>query len=206
MDAARGWASTEPKPGLACPRPCKPEPHRSTDEPALSRPLTSNCPIVREDPASVEAGLAELRRLFATECSLGTSAPGFGVSPPVRSGAANGLVHDSLWRQEAPRACKASLRVLHERAGPRCLSSCAGDYRLLMTSPDQSLQLLAGAVECDEATMPARSISYGGTAWGFEEPQRPPSRPLGLCRPSPARHHASSRASPSPEFADLFSY
>lgn len=47
----------------------------------------------------MEAGLAELRRLFAAECTLGTSAPGFGVSPPVRSGAANGLVHDSLWRQ-----------------------------------------------------------------------------------------------------------
>ena len=56
-------------------------------------------PSAREDPASVEAGLAELRRMFAADCSLGSSAPGFGVSPPVRSGAANGLVHDMLWRQ-----------------------------------------------------------------------------------------------------------
>ena len=78
-----------------------------------------------------------------------------------------------MWRQEAPRACKASLRVLHERAGPRCLaasSSCAGDYRLLMTSPDQSVQLLAGAAEVDEveeAAVAARPSSRASPAPGW---------------------------------------
>ncbi|KAL4450173.1 hypothetical protein ABPG77_010842 [Micractinium sp. CCAP 211/92] len=154
FEQARSWG--EPKP-LLCPRP-EPALPRGASEPTLSgsRTLTTSAtasPVApcRDDPASMEAGLAELRRLFAAECTLGTSAPGFGVSPPVRTGAANGLVHDSLWRQEAPRACKASLRALHERAGPRCLSSCSGDYRLLMASPDQGLSLLAGAVEREEA-------------------------------------------------------
>ena len=85
--------------------------------------------------------------------------------------------------------CRGERIELHARGS-------AGDYRLLMTSPDQSLQLLAGAVECDDAMPPRSSMGYGGTAfgstaYGFEEPQRPPSRPQGLCRPSPARHYAS---------------
>lgn len=143
------------------------------------------------DPAVVEAGLAELRRLFATECSLGTSVPGFGVSPPVRSGAANGLVHDSLWRQEAPRACKASLRALHERGGRACLSACAGDYRLLMTSPPEGFPLLKSAAEGDDAEV---------------EPSTAMSRSMASSRASPAAtlgwHPAQSV---SPELSDLFS-
>lgn len=144
------------------------------------------------DPAGLEAGLDELRRLFATECSLGTSAPGFGVSPPVRSGAANGLVHDSLWRQEAPRACKASLRVLHERAGPGvcCLTSCAGDYRLLMASPEQNLQLLSGAVETDDAD--ARLAPLASSARSLSSNCASPAAPL-------AWH-------PSNEPSDLFGF
>lgn len=100
--------------------------------------------------------------------------------------------------QEAPRACKASLRALHERAGPRCLSSCSGDYRLLMASPDQGLSLLAGAVESEEA--------------GFDEPMAyglgrasPAGRPASRTSPAPsASWHPVHCASPEP--ADLFSY
>jgi hypothetical protein len=107
--------------------------------------------------------LSELRRLFAAECSLGAPGPGFGVSPPVRSGAANGLVHDSLWRAEAPRACKASLRALQERAGP-LRATCAGDYRLLMASPDQGL--LAGTCCDDEDGSDGTAAgSCGGLSW-----------------------------------------
>lgn len=153
-------------------------------------------PAVAPDAASLEAGLAELRALFAGSCSLGTSAPGFGVSPPVRSGAANGLVHDSLWRAEAPRACKASLRALQERAGPRALDSCAGDYRLLMASPDQGLALLAGALEeDDEDGACPMGMSLGTSAGGAFMDEALPGRRL---PPSAARSRASSRASPAP--------
>jgi hypothetical protein len=168
---------------------------RSTNSTSTTGPCSSSSGVSMlgdADPAGVEAGLAELRRLFATECSLGTSVPGFGVSPPVRSGAANGLVHDSLWRQEAPRACKASLRALHERAGRGCLSACAGDYRLLMTSPDQGLHLLRGASEGDDAEV---------------EPSTALSRSLASSRASPAATlgwHPAQSASPEP--SDLFSY
>ena len=180
-----------------CAQPSAPTCHAlcSTTMAATAAATNSSGAVRDVDPAGLEAGLAELRRLFASECSLSTSAPGFGVSPPVRSGAANGLVHDSLWRQEAPRACKASLRALHERAGPRCLSSCAGDYRLLMTSPDQGLQLLAGAVEGEDADMEVA-------------PSAASSRSMASSRASPAVplggwQHAHC---PSPEPTDLFSY
>lgn len=184
----RSWADLE--------EPASGELNAGSTTMAATAAATNSSGAVRDvDPAGLEAGLAELRRLFASECSLSTSAPGFGVSPPVRSGAANGLVHDSLWRQEAPRACKASLRALHERAGPRCLSSCAGDYRLLMTSPDQGLQLLAGAVEGEDADMEVA-------------PSAASSRSMASSRASPAVplggwQHAHC---PSPEPTDLFSY
>ena len=112
----------------------------------------------------------------------------------MRSGAANGLVHDSLWRQEAPHACKASLRTLHERTGPRCFASCAGDYRLLMASPDQSLQLLAGAVEREEGC-------FGGDESMPMVMASSLSRPASRASPSAAWLHRTS-----PEPADLFSY
>ncbi|EFN54916.1 hypothetical protein CHLNCDRAFT_134624 [Chlorella variabilis] len=168
----RSWADLE--------EPASGELNAGSTTMAATAAATNSSGAVRDvDPAGLEAGLAELRRLFASECSLSTSAPGFGVSPPVRSGAANGLVHDSLWRQEAPRACKASLR----------------DYRLLMTSPDQGLQLLAGAVEGEDADMEVA-------------PSAASSRSMASSRASPAVplggwQHAHC---PSPEPTDLFSY
>lgn len=171
-------------------------PARSTDRLDRSPSLCSaTVPTftTSASPASTDA-LAELRRLFASECSLGTSAPGFGVSPPVRSGAANGLVHDSLWRAEAPRTCKASLRVLQERAGPRPFTSCAGDYRLLMASPDQGVSLLAGAVEGEE-----EDDDCGFGAFGFGpmlDDSRPPSSAASAPPPPRTFSLASSRASP----------
>lgn len=140
--------------------------------------------------------LSELRRLFAAECSLGTPGPGFGVSPPVRSGAANGLVHDTLWRAEAPRACKASLRALQERAGP-LRATCAGDYRLLMASPDQGL--LAGACCDDEDAGDGTAAgSCGGLSWMDTEGGAGGFAAAG-------RSLASSRASaPSPAAAGWF--
>ncbi|KAI3438331.1 hypothetical protein D9Q98_000765 [Chlorella vulgaris] len=187
--------STEPKPirprhvRLDAPEA---EPARVSSLNSTSNTSASTTASGDGDPAGLEAGLDELRRLFATECSLGTSAPGFGVSPPVRSGAANGLVHDSLWRQEAPRTCKASLRVLHERAGPgvRCLTSCAGDYRLLMASPEQNLQLLSGAVETDDAD--ARLAPLASSARSLSSNCASPAGPL-------AWH-------PSNEPSDLFGF
>lgn len=141
--------------------------------------------------------LSELRRLFAAECSLGAPGPGFGVSPPVRSGAANGLVHDSLWRAEAPRACKASLRALQERAGP-LRATCAGDYRLLMASPDQGL--LSGACRDDEdgsdgtAAGSCGGFSTGGISWMDAD-----GGAGGFAAAAAGRSLASSRASaPSP--------
>lgn len=146
--------------------------------------------------ASASDALAELRRLFAAECSLGTSAPGFGVSPPVRSGAANGLVHDSLWRAEAPRACRASLRALQERSEPRALGAkCAGDYRLLVASPDQGLALLAGAVAGEDEGGEGEGDYLGAL---IDSCSRPPSSASAATGLGAARSMSlpSSRASP----------
>lgn len=156
----------------------------------------------RERDDATSDALSELRRLFASECSLGTSAPGFGVSPPVRSGAANGLVHDSLWRAEAPRACRASLRALHERAGPRCLSSCAGDYSLLVASPDTGTALLAGAVEGEgndmEGSTSTSTAWYPGAATTAAGGGYPGLAWMDDGAASAGRSMASSRASASP--------
>lgn len=71
-----------------------------------------------------------------------------------------------------------------------------------MTSPDQGLQLLAGAVEGEE-----------GMHSGWDEPLVPPSMGRSTRTPSvassraspaPGWHRTSHRASPEP--SDLFSY
>lgn len=192
------WSESK---GVACPRPRAPpqvpeEPEAAPPRLSTSASAPSFGSVGRDEVPS--DALSELRRLFAAECSLGTPGPGFGVSPPVRSGAANGLVHDSLWRAEAPRACKASLRALQERAGP-LRATCAGDYRLLMASPDQGL--LAGACCDDEdgsdgpAPGSCGGFSTGGISWMDTE-----GGPGGFVAAAAAgRSLASSRASaPSP--------
>lgn len=65
-----------------------------------------------------------------------------GVSPPVRSGffggAANPQAHDASWTFSAASACRTNLQALREldSAGVSFLRQAAGDYRLLLGSPD----------------------------------------------------------------------
>lgn len=99
----------------------------------------------RENQKDVEAGIAELRKLLSGDgTSVGSSPPpttAFGVSPPVRSGAANPLPQDRGWRTQHGMASARSLQTLHEldRSAHflRSSASCAGDWRLLrISSPD----------------------------------------------------------------------
>lgn len=59
-----------------------------------------------------------------------------GVSPPVRSGAANPL--HTLHAAQAAVACRSNLKALQElQSSQRSpVAACPGDYRLLIASPD----------------------------------------------------------------------
>lgn len=68
------------------------------------------------------------------------SSPCLGMSPPLRSGAANPFSRDVHWREAAPHACRDSLRALQElrAAAPQRMSpalTCRGDHSLLRVSP-----------------------------------------------------------------------
>jgi hypothetical protein len=111
-----------------------------------------------------------------------------GVSPPVRSGASNPLVHDSSWRRIAPLACKSNLRALAELDGGGGLpflsgnTSCQGDYSLLVTSPDSSASFLA-ALEADEQQQ--HQVVYA-------------PYPLTRCSPAAAASWCASASPPGP--------
>eukprot|EP00887_Chlorella_sp_A99_P002083 scaffold21.g2083.t1 len=68
------------------------------------------------DKKDLEAGIAELRRLLAADCTVGSPPPStfFGVSPPERSAAANPMPQDSRWRREPALVSSRSLQTLHE--------------------------------------------------------------------------------------------
>ena len=95
-------------------------------------------------------GLPEAHRAvpagpLQADCTVGSppTQTFFGVSPPIRSGAANPMPQDSRWRKESHLASTRSLQTLHvlDRAAPflRSSASCAGDWRLLRASPECGL-------------------------------------------------------------------
>lgn len=95
----------------------------------------------------MDAGIAELQRLLQADCSLDSPSLGtsLGVSPPVRSGAANPLAQNGDWRATALAASRTSLKALAELEGrggapflrPSSTGGCGGDFGLL--SPHGSL-------------------------------------------------------------------
>lgn len=92
-------------------------------------------------------------------------APFLGVSPPLRSGACNPLMHDGQWKLKAQMASRTSLEALQTLDGgcgarrvPAAASACRGDYRLLF-SPPSEYSLLGVLCDAEQAAAAGRACA-----------------------------------------------
>jgi hypothetical protein len=141
--------------------------------------------------AGTEAGIAELRDLL-TQPSAGGSPPCtfLGVSPPLRSGAANPLGHSSTFTRVAPVACTKNLQFLQQLQCTDGLGPFADRGVFRLSSPKDAM-----------FARPFPQMSDGASG-SFEEGRRPQAAlpasfpcvsTSGRCSPS---QHVSERLSP----------
>ena len=131
--------------------------------------------------AGTEAGIAELESLLASDHLSESPTPKsyFGVSPPVRSGAANPLGHSSAFSRVAPVACRRNLQILEQmQVGPATGLTPTGDRGLLHPSP------------CEGKSSPfdvTSSFNDGRSFYLFPSSLNRTSVSSGRCSPNPHR-------------------